>query len=347
MTMKRRFSAAILMFGLVLNGLAYGDLRGGNVRESREERPPAPVAPIAAKAPVEIYKAFPLRWSWSAAPNVPVWRQEGGPFVPYYQEWGNQRTLAGNGEQQVYVDPSAWKNAGLNVVSYDAASKSLVIHPRRATPDEKTLTGYEVLSAMFSLEQLPQACPKTGVWRIVVKLPGGGQGGPAYQGAFPALWLMMHKYPHGTYGPPQGDPFFEKHVELDIFEGHGRDPKTLYVTDPKQAPFDKAPEAPKHQVVKSETDVSDGFHEFLTVVTEESWRVYLDGVLISSRPETNIAKSYEKYLIVNLAVGGKWFGNINAESDLSKWELALKSIDVYDLPSGFKDSDVPDQPAAK
>ncbi len=292
---------------------------------------------ITDKSGVGLYLTFPLRWSWKATAIAPVWRQDGGPFIPFFQEWGSQRTLAGNGEQQVYVDPSGWKNAGLNVITYDAASKSLVIHPRLATPEERALTGGEVLSGMLSLEQLPQACPKTGVWRIVVKMPGQGRGGKAFQGAWPALWLMMHKYPHGTYGPPQGDPFFEKHIELDIYEGHGREPKTLYVTDPKQAPFDKAPEAPQHKVVKSDTDPSDGFHEWVSIVTPTSWKVYLDGVLISSRSETNIAKSYEKYLIVNLAVGGKWFGNINSESELSSWEMALKSIDVYDLPADFQD----------
>ena len=293
----------------------------------------------AKQSNCELYKTFKTKWSWKADPKAPVWRQDGGPFVSTFMEWGGMRSLAGNGEQQAYVEPSAWKNAGLNVIHFDEASKSLVMRPRLATADERKLCGSEVLSGMLSLEQFPQACPKTGVWRIVVKMPGQGRGGKEFQGAWPALWLMMHKYPHDGYGPPQGNPYFEKHIELDIYEGHGRDPKTLYVTDPKQAPFDQAPEAPDHRVVKSNVDPSDGFHEWISVVTPTSWKVYLDGTLISSRPETHIAASFEKYLIVNLAVGGKWFGNINAETDLSKWEMALKSIDVYELPVDFKDRD--------
>ena len=297
----------------------------------------APATKSTDGADVARYKAFPVRWSWKASPDAPIWRSEGGPFLSCFQEWGGMRTLAGNGEQQSYAEPSAWKNAGLNVTTYDASTKSLVIRPRRTTPAERALTGSDVLSGMFTLEQLPKACPKLGVWRLMVKMPGQGKGGATFQGAWPALWLVAHKYPHTTYGPPEGDPYFDKHVELDIYEGHSREPKRIYVTDHKPEAFNKPPEKEFLQDIKSDTDTSDGFHEWLTVVTAKSWKVYLDGKLISSRPETSIANSYEKYLIINLAVGGKWFGNIEPNNDLSAWEMAIQSIDVYDLPDGYKE----------
>lgn len=146
---------------------------------------------------------------------------------------------------------------------------------------------------------------------------------------------MAHKFPmrDGVSGPRQGEPFFDKHWELDILEQHGLDQAKWYVTDHAQAPFDAAPETPAQLVTTGDT--SRTFHEWITVVTERWWLVYLDGKLVLKKPKTKSAGHPPLYLIFNLAIGGSWFGNVSAATDLSKWEMNLRSIDIYALPAGY------------
>ncbi len=283
---------------------------------------------------------------WQTTPTSKTWKESGdGPFLDSFCEWGGQRCLELNGEQQVFVSPGAWSNAGLNCVFYDEATKSLAIRPRIASLEETAicgfahkdgpLKGHAILSAMLSLEQNAPACQANGAWRIIAKMPGKGNGGPAYQGAWPAIWLVSHKYPmhHSANGPKLGDPFYEKHWELDILEQHSRDQSRWYVTDLADPPFNAPPETPSLFVATGDT--SADFHEWITIVTDRWWLVYLDRKLILRKPKTQSAGHPPLYLIFNLAIGGKWFGNISSETDLSRWEMNLRSIDIYSLPADF------------
>jgi hypothetical protein len=285
-------------------------------------------------------------WEWHATLKGKIWRGDGnGPFLDRYAEWGDLRRLDGNREQQVFVSPGAWKHAGLNCVFYDAVTKSLAIRPRVATLAETAVVGHAqsdgpykghaILSAMLSLEQLTDACPRNGAWRIVARMPGKGVGGAAYQGSWPAIWLMAHKYPmwDGVSGPRPGQPFYEKHWELDILEQHSRDLSRWYVTDHAQSPFGDPPESPAQTVATGDT--SSVFHEWITIVTDRWWLVYFDRALVLRKPKTQSAGHPPLYLIFNLAIGGTWFGNVSSDTDLSRWEMNLRSINVYSLPAGF------------
>jgi hypothetical protein len=315
--------------------------------------------------PGDILAGWKGTWEWHATPTGKIWRGDrdwrgdgGGPFVDRYVEWGNLRCLDGNKEQEVFVSPSAFNNAGFNCVFYDPATRSLAIRPRVATLAETAVTGHAqpdgpfkghaILCAMLSLEQLTPACPRNGAWRIIARMPGRGTGGAAYQGAWPAIWLMAQKYPmwDGKNGPQQGEPFFEKHWELDILEQHSRDQSRWYVTDHAQAPFGDAPETPAQLVTSGDT--SSMFHEWITVVTDRWWLVYLDRKLVLKKPKTQSAGHPPLYLIFNLAIGGSWFGNVSAETDLSKWEMSLRSIQIYALPPGYNgDQELPLPPYAR
>lgn len=304
----------------------------------------------------DILAGWSRTWEWHATPGGKIWRGDGdGPFLDRYAEWGNLRRLDGNHEQQVFVSPSAWNQAGLNCVFYDAGTRSVALRPRVATLAETEVVGYAqrdgpykghaILSAMLSLEQITPACPRTGAWRIVARMPGKGEGGPAYQGAWPAIWLMAHKYPmwDGVNGPRPGQPFYEKHWELDILEQHSRDLSRWYVTDHAQSPFGDPPETPAQIVATGDTSAS--FHEWVTVVTDRWWLVYLDGRLVLRRSKRQSAGHPPLYLIFNLAIGGTWFGNVSADTDLSRWEMSLRSIEIYALPAGFTgDQELPPGP---
>ena len=53
------------------------------------------------------------------------------------------------------------------------------------------------------------------------------------------------------------------------------------------------------------------------------------------KPKTRSAGHSPLYLIFNLAIGGTWFGNVTSETDFARWEMNLKSIEIYSLPEGF------------
>jgi len=89
----------------------------------------------------DILAGWTRTWEWHATPDGKIWRGDGnGPFLDSYAEWGWQRRLEGNREQQVHVSPGAWKKAGFNCVFYAAATQSLAIRPRVATLSETAVT---------------------------------------------------------------------------------------------------------------------------------------------------------------------------------------------------------------
>lgn len=338
-----RIATGFLGLALLLLALSGANAAGDRTRGGA----------IKSEKTGDVLAGWPRTWQWHATPTGKIWRGDGnGPFLDRYGEWGNLRQLAGNHEQEVFVSPAAWNHANFNCVFYDPATRSLAIRPRVATLAETAVTGcaqadgpykgHAIFSAMLSLEQLTPACPRNGAWRIIARMPGKGEGGPAYQGSWPAMWLMAHKYPmwDGVNGPREGQPFYENHWELDILEQHSRDLSRWYVTDHAQAPFDAPPETPSQLVTTGDT--SSAFHEWISVVTDRWWLVYLDRRLILKKPKTESAGHPPLYLIFNLAIGGTWFGNVTAETDFSKWEMNLRSIDIYSLPSGFNgDQELP------
>jgi hypothetical protein len=99
---------------------------------------------------------------------------------------------------------------------------------------------------------------------------------------------------------------------------------------------------PRRPRIIATGDTSAAFHEWITVVTERWWLVYFDRDLILKKPKTQSAGHPPLYLNFNLAIGGTWFGNVTSEIDFCRWEMNLKSIEIYSLPKGFNgDQELP------
>lgn len=114
---------------------------------------------------------------------------------------------------------------------------------------------------------------------------------PYGRGFWPAFWLLSQ--PHN--GP----------AEIDGFEMLGHDPRTIYMSNH----WKDEGASVKHQTVNlsGETDFSAGFHTFEIVWSQARIDWSVDGVM--QHTTTQGVPSEPMFLLINLAVGGKWPGN--------------------------------------
>jgi len=154
-----------------------------------------------------------------------------------------------------------------------------------------------------------------------MKLPQG-------KGTWPALWMLSAtgKYT-AAFNPTEADweqPRFYMHDgELDIMEFIGAEPKRV--------------ESSAHTFKKSDTKSTaisgDGFHTFGLEWTPDSVTFTVDGKAyhtLQKPSDTPDEWPFDQpmYLIVNLAMGGRMGGEIDAKNR-SSWQLQVKQIAYY------------------
>lgn len=231
-----------------------------------------------------------------------------------------------NGDVRPYPDPSKWSftfwpgqrwrdsyGAGTNWL--DANAESQVYLSRMLTTvrnrsvnaedlyDPFTVTddGLRITAAVLSVKQqeiyqvgghrrfgsgmlLSKFFFKNGSVRIIAKFPTA-------RGSWPALWLL----PQSNKWPP----------EIDIAEGMSWGKRSRQVHAGVIAPTsDGKTNPPKWIEVPSSP--ADGFHEYGLDWDETTIRLLFDGRVITEEPTPPSLKTESMYLVINLAVGGKW-----------------------------------------
>ncbi len=185
------------------------------------------------------------------------------------------RTLPANGEEEVYVDPD-YLGLGLNPFSTDG--RTLTITARRADDSlRKRLGGHGYVSGLLTTEH--SFAQTYGYFEMRARLPAG-------KGLWPAFWLL----PVSREWPP----------EIDVFEVVGQDPRTVHMTVHSNAV----------QTIGFPVQVADtsaGFHDFGVLWGKSFVRWYFDGVE-RARVPTPSDMHKPMYLLINLAVGGRWAG---------------------------------------
>lgn len=196
--------------------------------------------------------------------------------------WG-ERTLKGNGEKQIYVDP-AYKDLGLN--PFSVRDGILSIHANRTTPDQKkVLDGFDYTSGMLTSEQ--SFSMQYGYFEIRAEMPAG-------KGLWPAFWLLALD---GQWPP-----------ELDVIEVLGHEPSRLYGTSHHKGADGK--QKTVHAVdTKTMFDSSKGFHTYGMDWQADKVTWYYDGVKVGETE--NKVFDQPMFMLTNLAVGGYWPGNPN------------------------------------
>jgi len=191
------------------------------------------------------------------------------------------RRLAGNHDEQIYVDPSyagdpTISRAALRLNPFATHSGRLSIHAWRLSPTEsRSLWGARFASGLLTTE--PSFAQTYGYFEIRTELPQA-------KGLFPAFWLL----PKGHSWPP----------EIDVFENVAQDFVTcgLIASGRRRAFFVRFAGGVK------------GMHRYGVLWTPQRIIWVFDGQEVGSEP-TPPGLHQPMYMLVNLAVGGKWPGS--------------------------------------
>lgn len=162
--------------------------------------------------------------------------------------------------------------------------------------------------------------PKYGRIEVRAKLPSG-------KGTWPAIWMLPNSIQDGTEDWPLCG-------EIDIMEHVGKDPNMVHTT--------LHSELYNHmkgtQITHFERfdDVFNTFHTYAVDWTEQSIRFYIDNKLFyevykgqDGKVTTNEGWPFDKpyYLILNLAIGGNWGGEV--DDTIFPCEMQIDYVRIY------------------
>jgi len=229
------------------------------------------------------------RWAFTFWPGS-VWPDSYGDGT----NW-----LEGNGESQTYLSPFVGKVNGkpvplpLRYNPFSFSADGLHITAAPLTPEQQQAYGVGGHRRFGSGILRSRQSFTYGQLRLVAKLPSA-------RGSWPAFWLL----PKARIWPP----------EIDIFEGMawGRHAKQIHIgVLPGKGDSGSLIEWKDLGV-----DPSQGFHEYGLNWTAQTLTFLFDGKVLHTQP-TPASMRQPMYVLINLAVGGKWPCN----------ELGIRPID--------------------
>ena len=157
---------------------------------------------------------------------------------------------------------------------------------------------------------------KFGQIEINAKLPSG-------IGTWPALWLLGANLLDGIAWPHCG--------EIDILENTGAHPFQVQGTIHGDGYFG---EEGLTKIIQSPTPLSDNFHNYAISWNEDHIEWFFDGVSYNKITKSSVEQmgkpwpfSQEFYLIMNLAIGGWFAGEVDPK--LQRAQLEIESIKYF------------------
>jgi beta-glucanase (GH16 family) len=215
----------------------------------------------------------------------------------------NVRTLSGNAEQEIYVDPayagSSGSPLGLNPFSDQNGVLTISASPTPAQ-DLQYLGNAPYISGTLNTQG--SFSQTYGYFEMRAELPAGGQG------LWPAFWLL----PENNSWPP----------EIDVFEQVDSPTSNIVTT--------------VHDVTGNSGtsfnigDTSAGFHTYGVLWTSQAITFYVDGQKMFSTP-TPADYNQPMYMLMDLAVGGTWPGSPNSSTNWAKANLNVDYVRAYSL----------------
>ncbi|WP_291696567.1 glycoside hydrolase family 16 protein [Bradyrhizobium sp.] len=239
----------------------------------------------------------------------------GGAAWPEARYWGGEnsdvkRKDAWNGEQQIYVDPRYAGRAAipLGLDPFKINDGVLSIVASRIPPALKAvLFDNEYTSGILTSQS--SFAQKYGYFEIRAKIPAG-------IGVWPAFWLLAND---GGWPP-----------EIDILEGRGQHPGDIVMTTHWRIPSTQKIEHCGFDFLLP--DAPTGFHDY-GMLWERDRLVYF----IDRKPVSDIKAPVgfddPMYMIVNLAMGAKYFGGVGIVDGMSPDTVAFEidRISVYQI----------------
>jgi beta-glucanase (GH16 family) len=232
-----------------------------------------------------------------------------GPWTPHFDhapsgDW-RSRTLTGNAEAQIYVDPRyrGSSDVALGLDPFHLADGVLSLVARRTPPGAaRHLHGFGYVSGMLSTRA--SFLQRYGFFEIRARLPAG-------QGIWPAFWLLS---------PGQWPP------EIDVLEHRGSEPAIHMHLHWSEHGHHRASGC-EHPL----SDTSTRFHAYGVLWLPDALTYYLDRIPVAwIRAKPGLDRPM--YLLANLAVGGRWPGPPDASTPLSAayeidWIAAYAVVD--------------------
>lgn len=241
------------------------------------------------------YTGYQLAWSDEFNGNsldLSSWSFENGDGCPNICGWGNN-------ELEYYTDRPQ------NLFFQDG---KLVIEARKESYNGKNYTSSKILTR-------GKKVMKYGRIDVRAKLPRG-------RGIWPAIWMMPQSSVYGGW-PKSG--------EIDIMEMLGHEPSKVYGT------VHYGPGPGSTQISRpyslSSSSFYDQFHVFSLEWSQDELKWYVDNQLFSTVKKADVGSNTwpfneEFYLIINLAVGGNWPGNPDANTSFPQW-MILDYVRAY------------------
>ena len=221
---------------------------------------------------------------------------------------GGIRTLTGNGEKQVYMDPG-YKGLGVNPFSVSNGVLTITAAPASATV--KSQTGYSYTSGVLTTQN--QFSQQYGYFEVRAKTPAGGQG------LWPAFWMLAS---NGNWPP-----------ELDVLEAIGSAP--WYLHQGIHSDHGNVGEG-----ANTPTYTTKDFHTYGMDWTKDTITFYYDGVERATFA-TPADVNTPMYLVLNQAVGGSWPGSPDSTTDWTKAGYHVDYVRAYQHGGGTTTTPTP------
>lgn len=231
-----------------------------------------------------------LDFSWSRwRPHYDGgWDPVGQKWLGY--DWMVKRTLQGNQEQEIYVDPgykgSTSRALGLNPFALNDG-KLEIIADRTPAHLRSALYGYEFTSGL--LTSRASLVQKYGFFEMRAKMPRG-------KALWPAFWLLSED----KSWPP----------EIDVFEVVGQKPEVIASAIHWKNSFGA------HKSSGCRTTVATAateYHQYGVLWDEQRVVYYIDRVPVA-QIATPPGLTQRMYMLMNLAVGGNFVGVADEET---------------------------------
>ena len=237
---------------------------------------------------------YQLVWSdefqGQSALNTQIWKPENGDGTEYRNRgWGNQ-------ERQYYL---------ANQISFDSKDGLSINATRKGADNFKCY--YGTACEWISSKQVTKGLVGFKYGRVEAKIKG-----PVGNGSWAAFWLLGANIDERPW-PGCG--------EIDVVELLGRDPKTVYGTP-------HGPASGQSYTTEIDSGFANDFHTYAVDWLPDQITWYLDdkpyGTLNRSSvvdPEHAWVFDHEYYLLLNLAMGGTFGGQIDGNLQDSKMNI--------------------------
>jgi beta-glucanase (GH16 family) len=239
----------------------------------------------------------------------------GGAAWPDARYWGGdgsdfKRKTSSNGEQQIYVDPryGGRSTTPLGLDPFKIRDGVLSIIASRTPADLKpVLFNNEYISGLLTTQS--RFSQKYGYFEIRAKIPVG-------TGVWPAFWLLADD---GGWPP-----------EIDVMEGRGQRSGDMVMTTHWRVPATGSVQYCGFDFAVP--DAAFDFHDYGALWESDRLIYFIDRKPVS---EIKVPAGFDDpmYMIVNLAMGSKWFqgvGFVDAESPLAV-EFQIDRISAYQI----------------